>query len=154
MNRSHHIYSLIEKGWKGVQTVMLTISQLRQYASQLGRKSGELRPVSILSTNPIIQNKTLTIKAEARGTKVYPVTLVFFNVDYSLTPDPTHPLFVHTKIGEKAYMSPLSETDNPTQVRCPCKNFEFAFSHWNKQQKALSGPAFPTYTRKLLPDQK
>lgn len=125
---------------------MLTVAQLRQYASQMSQ--GEMRPVSILSTNPILQNKTITIKGEARGTKLYPITVVFYNVDYSLEPDATHPFKVRPKVGDPFWMSPLSEATNPIQVRCTCKRFEFAFAHWNRKEKALSGPAFPPYIRK------
>ena len=127
---------------------MLTVQQLRQYANQF--KHGEERPVSIFSTNSIIKNKTITIKGEARGTKSYPITIVFFNADYSLEPDSTHPLTVRTKMGEKAYMTPLSETTNPVQVRCGCPSYAMRFAHWNKENKALTGAPFPTYIRKTV----
>ena len=125
---------------------MLTVSQLRQNASQLTQ--GESRPVSILSTNATLQNKTLTIKAEARGTKLYPMVITFYNVDFSLDKDGSHPLHVRPKLGEPFFMSPVSEGVNPVQIRCACPRFRFAFAHWDKQAKALLGPAFPTYIRK------
>ena len=146
MSRASHILSLFEVVKKGKP--MLTISELRNFASQIDKKQGEPRPVSIISTNPILANKTLTIKAEARGTKVYTLVMVFYNVDYDLTGDAEHPLRVRPKFGEPFFMKPASESINPVQVRCSCPFFRFAWSYWDKQEKALSGPAFAAYIRK------
>ena len=145
MSRSLHILSLFEV-IKGKS--MLTVGQLRNYASQIDKKQGEPRPVSVLGTNPILQNKTLTIRAEARGTKIYPLVVTFYNVDYSLEKDSNHPLVVRPKFGEPFFMQSASEGSNPVQVRCACPFFKFAWAHWDKQEKALSGAPFPTYVRK------
>ncbi len=175
MNRAANICLLFE-ATKGING-MLTVSELRSYASQIGHKGEEeaavlshrtpgghgrgvkvkvrkvrtpfsVQNVSIHSTNPIIQNKTLTVKGEARGTKIYLLVVTFYNVDYSRERDGSHPLFVRPKLGEPFFMSPLSEGQNPVQVRCTCPWFRFAFAHWDKQSKALSGPAFAAYIRK------
>ena len=127
---------------------MLTISSLRASTAQAALSQGDPRPVSILSTNPIIQNKTITIKGEARGTRVYPMTITFYNVDFSNEKDAEHPLFVRSRLGDPFFMSYIEEGSNPVQVRCACPFFRFAWSYWNKQEKALTGPAFPTYIRK------
>lgn len=127
---------------------MLTIVQLRQSTALAKPQQGESRPVSILSTNPTLQNKTLTINAEARGEKIYQLVLVFYNVQYSLERDGLHPLTVRSRLGDIFYMQPVSESINPIQVRCNCPYYRFAWAHWNRQEKALSGPAFPTYIRK------
>lgn len=127
---------------------MLTIKQLRLYTEELQKKQGLPRPVSILSTNPILHNKTLTIKAQAQGTKLYPMVLTLYNVDYSIEKDGLHPLLVRPRFGESFYMSPASESENPVQVRCQCPFFRFAWAQWNLQEKALTGPAFTQYVRK------
>jgi hypothetical protein len=127
---------------------MLTVSSLRSSTASAQLKQGDPRPVSILSSNPLLQNKTLTIKAEARGMKVYPMVLVFYNVDYSLERDAAHPLSVRPRLGEPFFMAPVSEGTNPVQVRCQCPFFRFAWAHWNHESKALSGAPLPTYIRK------
>lgn len=127
---------------------MLTIASLRSSTAAAQISQGDPRPVSVLSSNPILQNKTLTIKAEARGTKVYPMVLVFYNVDYSLEKDGSHSLSVRPRLGEPFFMAPISEGVNPIQVRCGCPFFKFAWAHWNHASKALSGAPLPTYTRK------
>src|SRR5712691_2234826 len=137
MNRATRICALVEAVKRGKP--MLTVAELRNYASQISAEQGEPRPVSVLGTNPILQNKTLTIKAEARGTKIYPLVVTFYNVDYSLERDPDHPLSVRPKVGDPFFMHPAAESVNPVQVRCQCPFFKFAWAHWDHQAKALSG---------------
>ncbi len=127
---------------------MLTIVELRSSVAQLTAQQGEPRPVSIVSLIPVLHTKTLTVKAEARGTKVYPLVVTFYNVDYSLERDPEHPLVVRPRIGEPFFMRPASEVENPVQVRCQCPFFRFVWAEWDKKNKALSGPVFPAYIRK------
>src|SRR5882672_6303348 len=107
---------------------MLTIAELRSSFSQLSARQGEPRPVSILSIVPVLHTKTLTIKAQARGTEIYPLVVTFYNIDYSLERDPSHPLVVRPRLGESFFMQPASESRNPVQVRCQCPFFRFAWA--------------------------
>lgn len=127
---------------------MLTINELRASFSQIRARQGAPRPVSILSKVPVLFTKIFTIKAEARGTKIYPLVMTFYNVDYSLERDKQHPFLVRPRVGEPFFMQPLSETQNPVQLRCQCPFFRFAWAEGDKESKALSGPTFPAYIQK------
>ena len=142
MNRSHTVLFAIEEARKGKP--VLTISQMMEAVNN----RGEPRYVSILKTTPLVGNKTLSVKGEARGEKGYPVTATFYNVDYSMEKDEAHPLTVRAEKGHQAYMEQIVESQHPVQVRCQCPDYRHTYAHWNKQQKALSGRAFPSYERK------
>jgi len=149
MNRAQSIHFLIAEERK---KPMLTIAMLRSSTSQLNRKQGEPRPVSIHRTTPTVQNKTLTIRGEARGTKVYQLVVTFYNVDYSLERDGDHPLIVRPAVPfmnrDQVYMRPVSESSNPVQVRCSCLSFRHVWAHWDRENKSLAGAPFPEYIRK------
>jgi hypothetical protein len=123
---------------------VLTVSQM----SEAVNNRGEPPRVNILRTTPLMGNKTLTVKGEAMGTKLYPLTATFYNVDYSWEKDPEHPLVVRPELGRVGYMKPIGSTENPAQVRCKCPDFRHTYAHWDKEQRALSGPRFPAYQRK------
>jgi hypothetical protein len=123
---------------------MLTLGQMMNAVNN----RGDLRPIAIIRTTPLIGNKSFTVKAEARGTKLYSVTITFYNVDYSLERDPEHPLTVIAEVGHRAYMEPITMGGHPAQIRCSCEDFKFSYATWNRKEKSLSGRAFPSYERK------
>jgi hypothetical protein len=124
---------------------MLTVAQLRESVNNRGKPPPH---VAITKVTPLVGNKTLSVKAEAHGQKTYPMTITFFNVDYSLEKDGGHPLRVRPEIGSEAWMAPVSESTNPVQIRCNCPDYKYTYAWWNKEQKALSGRSFPPYVRK------
>lgn len=127
---------------------MLTLSELRASFSQINARQGSPRPVAIISKVPVLHTKTLTIKAESQGTKIYPLVMIFYNVDFSLEKDKSHPLLVRPLLGDSFFMQILSKSNNPVQLRCQCPFFRFAWSEENKATKALSGPVFSAYIQK------
>lgn len=122
---------------------VLTVGELQEAVNN----RGEPPRVNVLRTTPLMGNKTLTVKAEAMGTKLYPLTATFYNVDYSWEKDGEHPLTVRPELGKTGYMKPIDNT-NPVQLRCQCPDFRHTYAHWDKQERALSGPSFPAYQRK------
>lgn len=142
MSKALLLISKIDEA-KGRRGPVLTVGQL----SEAVNNRGEPPRVNILRTTPLMGNKTLTVKAESMGTKLYPLTATFYNVDYSLEKDAEHPLVVRPELNHIGYMKPIGES-NPVQLRCQCPDFRFTYAHWDKQNRALSGPAFPAYQRK------
>ena len=142
MSRALQLIGRIDEAKKGKP--VYTISQLMEAVNN----RGEPREVNIIRTTPLMGNKTLTVKAEALGKKLYPLTITFYNVDYSWEKDGEHPLMVRPELGKTAYMSPVSESGNPVQLRCQCPDFRHTYAHWDRKEKALSGSPFPFYQRK------
>ena len=71
---------------------VLTLKKLKESTQNMREKINEPRPVAIKKVTPLAGNKTLTVSAEARGSSLYPMTITFYNVDYSTEKDSDHPL--------------------------------------------------------------
>lgn len=126
-------------------TVSATLNQIYSGNETLGHQSGPERRVGILSTNPIFKNKSLIIKAQASGTKLYQLTLILHGLDYSDDRTPGS-IPVH-HVGDVKYMKPFSSSGR-VQCRCSCDDFYYTYWYYDKQNKALVGPAMKPYIRK------
>ena len=146
MSRAGYIRFLTEQAKR--KKVVWTLSELRESARKNRPKFNKSRPTSILSMTPTMSNKTLTVKAEARGTSLYPLVITFYNVDYTLEADPAYPLSVQTKTGATGYAKQVTEDGNPVQLRCQCMDFRHTWAFYDHKAKALSGRPFPRYERK------
>ena len=142
MRRATKILSQIVEAKK--DKAMLTVSQIMEAVNN----RGEPRKVQVTNVTPLIGVKSLSVRGQAMGEKLYPVVATFYNVDYSLEKDDAHPLRVVVEEGRTAWMQPISQTNNPVQVRCQCPDYRHTYAHWNKGQKVLAGRAFPHYERK------
>ena len=143
MSRALELIWKLDEKKKGKGPV-LTVSQMMEAVNNRGTPP----TVAIIKTTPLVGNKTLSVKAEAMGTKLYPLTATFYNVDFSLEKDPSHPLTVRPEVGTVAYMEQISQGEHPVQVRCQCPDFRHTYAHWDRQERSLSGRAFPKYERK------
>lgn len=115
---------------------------------RLKHSHGTARTVKIVSVTPIQRTKSLIVKAEAYGSSLYAVTLVLYDLAYQPTADKEHPIRTVDKLGNEAYIQQLKFSNARVQVRCTCMDFRMTWAYYNKENKALSGPAFPKYVRK------
>jgi len=146
MSRAQRILEVAKRKRSGGP--VLTIEDLKSKTKKLREHMNEPRPVKILKVTPLVGNQTVSIKAEAHGTKSYPMTVTFYGVEFQREKDPKHPLAVTPEVNERFYMEQASERDHPVQVRCQCPDFRFTWAWWDKNEKALSGRNFAKYTRK------
>jgi hypothetical protein len=129
--------------------LVLTLDKLKESTHELREKINAPRPITIRKVTPLAGNKTLTISGEARGTKMYPVTITFYNVDFSTSRDKNHPLTaVVDDMNTTFFMEQVTEDEHPVQIRCQCPDFYFTWWYYDRKRKALSGPDFPAYHRK------
>lgn len=145
-NFAKRILDLVRRR-KGKKPV-LNLKKLKGSTHELREKINEPRPVAIKKVTPLAGNKTLTVTGEARGTKLYPVSITFYNVDFATARDKAHPLTAEVGEGETFFMEQVSEDEHPVQIRCQCPDFYFTWAHYDRKNKALSGPDFPKYQRK------
>ena len=129
---------------------MWTIKELRVSSLKARPKPNEAGKINIIDMNPLLSNKTLTIRGQARGSngENYNLNLIFYGVEYSLTQTSTHVLNVRTRTDQIFYAKQLREDKHHVQIRCNCKDHYFMWHWWNKQNKILLGKLPPKYIRK------
>lgn len=126
-----------------------TLAELQKRSKSLREQFNTAGAVKVLNMKPLVGNATMTVNAEAFGKKgKYPMTMTFYNVEYSENQTRDYPLAVTPERGRRFYMPQLEEDGNPVQVRCQCPDFRFTWAHWNKEESALSGRNFARYKRK------
>lgn len=126
-----------------------TLAELKKRSKKLRESFNTAGAVKVLNMKPLVGNATLTVNAEAFGKKSkYPMTMTFYNVEYSENQTRDYPLAVTPERGTQFFMPQLEEDGNPVQIRCSCKDFQFTWAPWNKEESALSGRNFPKYKRK------
>ena len=104
--------------------------------------------VAIVKTTPMVGTKTITFFAQASGTRPYSMIMRFSGVKFSKELDKDHTVTVNMGAGQTVFMSKLSLTNNPVQVRCDDPSYKFTFGFANQKIKALAGKAFTPYTKK------
>ena len=131
---------------------MLTLKELKVSSLKFRSTPNKAGKINIIDMNPLLSNKTFTVRGQARGSKGenYNLNLIFYGVEYSLTPGPLYPLSVRTRTDTLAYAKQLREDKHRVQIRCSCPSFKFDFAWWDKRDKSLSGRSFPPYIRKTL----
>lgn len=146
MTRAQRI--LFEVGLNKKVEPRLTLRDLMESAEKTRKKMNKSGTVKVLNMKPLVGNDSLTINAEAYGTRKYPMTMTFFNIDYSEEQTRDYPLAVTPQKGTRFYMPQLDEDTLPVQVRCQCPDFRFTWAEWDKKEHSLSGRNFPRYRRK------
>lgn len=146
INRARYILLEVRTQRK---TPVLTLTELKKRSKDLREQfHTPRRPVKIVKMIPLVGNATLTVNAEAYGTKKYALTMTFYNIDYSEEQTKDYPLSVRPEQGTQLYMPQLNEDGYPVQIRCSCPDFRFTWAEWDKKEGALSGRNFPRYVRK------
>jgi hypothetical protein len=133
---------------KSVPHIMITLDELLRGKSKLGHGTGDIRKVSIVKENPVVNSKELIINALANGTSLYTLTMNIFGCEYSDSKLPDYPLTVTLGQGVNKYMKQVPLKGTRVQVRCSCPDFYYTWSYWDHQTKTLAGPKPKTYIRK------
>lgn len=94
------------------------------------------------------KSKQLIIKGAVRGSKLYPIVVIFNGMEFVDAPDLDHPLSIDLSHGNYIYCNKPSMEHTSVQVRCQCPDYYFTWQYYNKSDKALAGGAFPKYQRK------
>ena len=129
---------------------MYTIKDIRASTKAIRPNPNKARQIHIIDMHPLLSNKTLTIRGEARGSQGenYILNLIFYGVEYSLTPTDQYVLNVRTRTDQIAYAKRLREDKNRIQMNCRCRDHYFMWVAWNKENKILLGKPPPRYVRK------
>ncbi|QIG71464.1 hypothetical protein EVB32_352 [Rhizobium phage RHph_TM39] len=128
--------------------IQATLFELTKGKDVLGHATGDKRKVSIVDMTPVINNKTLSVKALAQSTKLYSLTMTIFDVQYSDMQSAEFPLTVSLGDGEYKFAKQIDMRKARAQVRCTCDDFYYTWGYWNKENKTLSGPPMKPYVRK------
>jgi hypothetical protein len=129
-----------------------TLTFLNLYRSAMKVRNNKPFPncdVKLLKTNPQVGVKSLLCIGEARGTSLYPVYMVFYDVEYSDVKDQWHTVRVAPSTDVEYWMKPIDGAKNPVRVYCGCTDFRFSYEYYNHKRNALFPAKKPTpYTRK------
>lgn len=124
-----------------------TISDLLKSTMKL-RDDIKNRVTRVVSSTVIPRTKSVVFQGESRGTKLYPVVIAFYGVNFSQTKSSATPIETKTKDGETWFMEKLDSKEHKVQVRCQCADYYFTWQYYNRMKHALHGKAFPAYVRK------
>lgn len=128
--------------------VRLTLVDLINSSHKHRAKFNDSPKVAITGSTINPKNKVVTIRGEARGTSLYPMTIAFYNVSMSTTRDAEHQVLAKDRDSNEYYLERISMSKHKCQVRCSCRDFYFTWQWWDRSNKALFGPNFPKYVRK------
>ena len=132
----------------------LTLAELYKSSMKVRKnKDYPATKIKLVSTSVAPGVKSLTINAEAHGEGLYPVRMVFYQVDFSEVKDAVHTIaaVLGGSGGQRTqyYMAPIRAQKNPVRLYCECFDFRFTWEFYNKKHEALYPARVPhPYTRK------
>jgi len=89
------------------------------------------RTIKIEKMTPQIGVKSLRIDGSAHGNKFYPLSMIFYDMEYSDKKDAAHPLTVQYRTDgdiKTTYASKLT-TKQPVRIFCGCASFRY-YCEW------------------------
>lgn len=106
--------------------VNLTLRNLFDNSTKvLGYPHKQDRNIKIKKSSGLVGVKSLRIDAEAHGTSLYPVSLIFYDVSYSDKRDEKHVVPINMK-DRQVWSQKVNVSTHPVRAWCACKWFQFA----------------------------
>lgn len=117
----------MEKGPKVKLTLAILVNNAKRV---LGRDHLIDRKIKVNKILPSIGVKSIRFDGEAYGAKLYPVTIIFYDVNFSDKKDSKHTLLaVASTEVPPSYAEKPDMNKHPVRVYCGCEWFHFA-SEW------------------------
>ncbi len=137
LSKSGYILKMVNEAKKNKKASMTLADIFANTARVIDGPLKQDRTIRVQKSRATVGMKSLRFDAEARGNKLYPVTMIFYGVSFSPHKDTYHPIPVKLPNGKGSFAEKLDVNTHAVRIFCGCPSFQYRSEWYLKLANAL-----------------